>query len=127
MTCLILFAIWHCRDQHGSDSLAQFCSYRCPESVKVIEQIAVGVVAALGILTSFACVIASGVSKILSCESIVADSIVILNVVVTVVNAIACTQVFVVYYWKQDVQEKLMSPKDIKKKAEMSICRQTSV
>ena len=132
MSCLIAFAIlWHCRDQRGKSSLGQFCCNKS-ENARVIEQIGVGVIAALGILNSFACVIAAGVSNVLNCGTVGATVFVILNVLVTMFNAAACTQVFVVYYFREDIQAKLVTKKVLKKKlmtqrAEILIKRETSV
>lgn len=126
MSCLIAFAIWHCRDQRGRTSLGQFCCSKS-ENAKIIEQIGVGVIAALGILNSFACVIAAGVSNILNCGTMGASAFVILNVLVTMFNAAACTQVFVVYYCREDVQANLMTQKALKKKVEILVKRETSV
>lgn len=125
LSCLMFSALWRLCDQEGKPSLMRICC-RESDAAEVAEQIGVGVVAALGILNSIINVIAVGVSEN-NCGTSVSDAFLSLNVLVTVANVGACTQVFVAYYKKVDIKETLITKAVQMKRAELFVNRQSSL
>ena len=108
--CLLLFAVlWRfCGNiTGGREYLVELCFGKgeSAETAAIAEKIGAGVAAALGILNSVGNLIAAGVAE--NCGTPQANAFIVLNVLVTLANVLACTQVSVIYYggFKKCIEE----------------------
>ena len=97
--CLLLFAaLWKYCGDGGREFLVKLIwgPEQSADTAEIAEKIGVGVAAAVGILNSATNMILAAVAE--QCGVPAANAFIALNVLVFLVNAVACIQVSIVYY-----------------------------
>ena len=97
--CALAFAVlwkWCGKQEGGREYLAEVCfgKGQSADAAIIAEKIGVGAAAVVGLLFSVGNLIAAGVSE--NCGTTEANAFIALNVLITLANAIACTQVSVI-------------------------------
>ena len=99
--CVLIFTVlwkWCGKQEGGREYLVEVCfgKGQSADAAIIAEKIGVGAAAAVGLLFSIGNLIAAGVSE--NCGTTEANAFIALNVLITLANVIACTQVSVIYY-----------------------------